>query len=47
MPDDGAPYVETRDLEDCISLALGSPTRFGNMTAAMKYFWDGAGAVYG
>ena len=40
MPDDGAPYVETRDLEDCIGLALGSPARFGNMTAAMKYFWN-------
>lgn len=41
VPADGAPYVENRDLEECIGLALGSPTRFGNMAAPMKYFWDG------
>lgn len=41
VPDQGAPYVELADLEECIGLALGSPTRFGNMAAAMKYFWDG------
>ena len=41
IPDDGAPYAEARDLEECIGLALGSPTRFGNMAASMKYFWDG------
>jgi len=40
IPEDGAPYVEPRDLEECIGLALGSPTRFGNMAAPMKYFWD-------
>ncbi|WP_300453698.1 NAD(P)H:quinone oxidoreductase [Accumulibacter sp.] len=40
VPDSGAPYVEAADLTDCIGLALGSPTRFGNMAAAMKYFWD-------
>ncbi len=41
IPNEGAPYVELTDLEDCAGLALGSPTRFGNMAAAMKYFWDG------
>lgn len=40
IPSRGAPYVETADLEDCIGLALGSPTRFGNMAAALKYFLD-------
>ncbi len=41
VPVSGAPYVELQDLRDCAGLALGSPTRFGNMAAAMKYFWDG------
>lgn len=41
VPPQGAPYVEVSDLEDCIGLALGSPTRFGNMAAALKYFLDG------
>jgi NAD(P)H dehydrogenase (quinone) len=41
IPDSGAPYVELKDLEECVGLALGSPTRFGNMAAPMKYFWDG------
>src|SRR5512145_25221 len=45
IPDEGAPYVELRDLEECIGLALGSPTRFGNMAAAMKYFWDGTSGL--
>jgi NAD(P)H dehydrogenase (quinone) len=40
QPDDGAPYVDAADLEECVGLALGSPTRFGNMASAMKYFWD-------
>lgn len=40
VPDTGAPYVELADLQDCIGLALGSPCRFGNMAAPMKYFWD-------
>ncbi|MDO9010240.1 MAG: NAD(P)H:quinone oxidoreductase [Gallionella sp.] len=46
IPDSGAPYAELRDLEECIALALGSPTRFGNMSAAMKYFWDGTGGLW-
>ena len=41
VPDSGAPYVEKQDLQDCAGLALGSPTRFGNRAAAMKYFLDG------
>ncbi len=41
VPDEGAPYCSGRDLEECIGLALGSPTRFGNMAAPMKYFLDG------
>ena len=41
IPAEGAPYVEAIDLEQCAGLALGSPTRFGNMASAMKYFWDG------
>lgn len=40
IPGDGPPYVEPRDLEECIGLALGSPTRFGNMAAPLKYFLD-------
>ena len=46
IPDTGAPYAELRDLEECIGLALGSPTRFGNMAPAMKYFWDGTGGLW-
>jgi len=46
IPENGAPYVELRDLEECIGLALGSPTRFGNMASAMKYFWDGTGGLW-
>ena len=46
IPDSGAPYVELRDLEACSGLALGSPTRFGNMAAPMKYFWDGTGGLW-
>ncbi|BEV73144.1 NAD(P)H:quinone oxidoreductase [Paludibacterium sp. B53371] len=42
VPDSGAPYVELADLNECIGLALGSPTRFGNMAAALKYFLDGS-----
>jgi NAD(P)H dehydrogenase (quinone) len=46
VPLAGAPYVELQDLEECDGLALGSPTRFGNMAAAMKYFWDGTSAQW-
>lgn len=40
IPGSGDPYVEHDDLRDCIGLALGSPTRFGNMAAPLKYFLD-------
>ena len=43
IPDQGAPYCELADLADCAALALGSPTRFGNMAAPMKYFIDQTG----
>jgi NAD(P)H dehydrogenase (quinone) len=46
IPDAGAPYCELADLEQCAGLALGSPTRFGNMAAPMKHFWDGTGALW-
>ena len=46
IPDEGAPYVEVRDLEECIALALGSPTRFGNMAAPLKYFLDSTGGLW-
>lgn len=45
-PDEGAPYVEKRDLAECAGLILGSPTRFGNMAAPMKYFLDTLGAEW-
>ena len=41
VPESGPPYAEASDLAQCHGLALGSPTRFGNMAAAMKYFVDG------
>jgi len=46
IPADGPPYVELRDLEECAGLALGSPTRFGNMAAPMKYFLDGTAGLW-
>ena len=46
VPASGAPYVEKSDLAECIGLACGSPTRFGNMAAPMKFFWDSTGAEW-
>lgn len=46
VPAEGAPFVTSRDLEECNALALGSPTRFGNMAAPMKYFLDGTGGEW-
>ena len=46
MPAAGAPYVELDDLEECIALALGSPTRFGNMAAPLKYFLDSTAGLW-
>jgi len=46
VPTTGAPYVELADLESCGALAMGSPTRFGNMAAPLKYFLDGTSAQW-
>src|SRR3546814_10158857 len=46
VPEDGAPYVQPADLEECAGLVLGSPTRFGNMAAPVKHFIDGLGAQW-
>ncbi len=46
IPEAGAPYATLDDLRECIGIALGSPTRFGNMAAPMKYFWDGTGSLW-
>ena len=46
VPEDGAPYVELADLEQCAGLVLGSPTRFGSMAAPLKYFLDTTGALW-
>jgi NAD(P)H dehydrogenase (quinone) len=40
VPEDGPPYASTQDLRECAGLVLGSPTRFGNMAAPLKYFID-------
>jgi NAD(P)H dehydrogenase (quinone) len=45
-PEDGAPYVDKRDLHECAGLLLGSPTRFGNMAAPMKHFIDTLGSEW-
>ena len=46
VPDEGPPYAELRDLEECAGLALGSPTRFGNMAAPLKAFLDGTSLLW-
>ena len=46
IPASGAPYVTAGDLRDCAGLALGSPTRFGNMAAPLKHFLDTTGALW-
>ena len=46
VPDEGAPYVELADLSECAALALGSPTRFGNMAAPLKHFLDTTSALW-
>ena len=46
IPDQGAPYASREDLRHCAALALGSPTRFGNMAAPMKYFLDGTSELW-
>ncbi len=46
VPEEGAIYASIEDLKNCAGLALGSPTRFGNMAAPMKYFWDGTSEIW-
>ncbi len=46
IPESGPPYCELGDLEECAGLALGSPTRFGNMAAPLKHFLDGTGLLW-
>ena len=46
VPADGPPYCTHDDLRECDGLVLGSPTRFGNMAAPLKYFLDGTAALW-
>lgn len=46
VPLEGSPYAELDDLERCAGLALGSPTRFGNMAAPLKHFLDTTSALW-
>lgn len=46
VPADGPPYATHDDLRECDALVLGSPTRFGNMAAPLKYFLDGTSALW-
>lgn len=46
VPESGPPYATLEDLKECDGLALGSPTRFGNMAAPLKYFLDGTGSLW-
>ena len=46
VPQTGPPYAQLDELKNCAGLALGSPTRFGNMAAAMKYFLDGTSSLW-
>lgn len=46
IPASGPPFVSLDDLRECDGLALGSPTRFGNMAAPLKYFLDSTSAEW-
>jgi NAD(P)H dehydrogenase (quinone) len=46
IPESGAPYAELRDLIECAGVAFGSPTRFGNMAAPLKHFWDSTSELW-
>lgn len=46
VPDSGPPYATAADLIECAGMVLGSPTRFGNMASALKYFLDGTGSEW-
>lgn len=46
VPANGPPYVTNEDLIECCGIVMGSPTRFGNMAAALKFFLDGTGSEW-
>ena len=46
VPDDGPPYATMDDLKECVGLIMGSPTRFGNMAAPLKYFIDSTSSLW-
>lgn len=46
IPKSGPPYATLDELKNCAGLVMGSPTRFGNMAAALKYFWDGTSSLW-
>lgn len=46
IPDSGPPYVSGSDLKECSGVIMGSPTRFGNMSSALKYFIDSTGGEW-
>ncbi len=46
VPEDGPPFATRKDLDECAGLIMGSPTRFGNMAAPLKYFLDGTGSEW-
>lgn len=46
VPEQGAPYVSHDDLKQCAAIALGSPARFGNMAAPLKYFLETTGSLW-
>jgi NAD(P)H dehydrogenase (quinone) len=46
VPEQGPPYATHDDLAECAGLLLGSPTRFGNMAAPLKHFWDGTSGLW-
>lgn len=46
IPESGAPYATLDDMQQCIALAVGSPTRFGNMAAELKYFFDSTSPIW-
>lgn len=46
IPDSGPPYASKDDIRECAGLVMGSPTRFGNMAAPLKFFIDGTGGEW-
>jgi NAD(P)H dehydrogenase (quinone) len=46
VPVDGPPYATLTDLEECAGIVVGSPTRFGNMAAPLKYYFDGTSGLW-